>query len=42
MNTPPEDYELLRWLDGEMNEAETAAFEARLAADPALKAEATS
>lgn len=40
MNTPPEDYELLRWLDGEMNEAETAAFEARLAADPALKAEA--
>jgi anti-sigma factor RsiW len=40
MNTPPEDYELLRWLDGEMNEAETAAFEARLAAEPALQAEA--
>jgi hypothetical protein len=40
MNTPPEDYELLRWLDGEMNDAERAAFEARLAADPALQGEA--
>lgn len=40
MKTPTEDHDLLRWLDGEMSAAEKAAFEARLAADPALKAEA--
>jgi hypothetical protein len=40
MKTPTEDHDLLRWLDGEMNAAEKAAFESRLAADPALKAEA--
>lgn len=40
MKTPPEDHDLLRWLDGEMSAAEKAAFESRLAADTALKAEA--
>ncbi len=40
MKTPTEDHDLLRWLDGEMSAAEKAAFEARLTADPALKAEA--
>lgn len=40
MKTPTEDHDLLRWLDGEMNAAEKAAFESRLASDPALKAEA--
>lgn len=40
MNTPPEDHDLLRWMDGEMNAAEKAAFEARLEATPELKAEA--
>lgn len=40
MKTPTEDHDLLRWLDGEMSAAEKATFEARLTADPALKAEA--
>jgi len=40
MKTPPEDHDLLRWLDGEMSAAERERFEARLSADPALKAEA--
>lgn len=40
MNPPPEDHDLLRWLDGEMNAADKAAFEARLAVEPALKSEA--
>ena len=40
MKTPTEDHDLLRWLDGEMSAAEKAAFESRIAADPALKAEA--
>lgn len=40
MKTPPEDHDLLRWLDGEMSAAERERFDARLAADPALKAEA--
>lgn len=40
MKTPPEDHDLLRWLDGEMSAAEKAAFESRLTTDPALKAEA--
>lgn len=38
---PTDNEELLaRWLDGELNEVERAAFEARLAADPSLRAEA--
>jgi anti-sigma-K factor RskA len=40
MKTPPEDHDLHRWLDGAMNAAEKAAFEARMATDPALKDEA--
>lgn len=40
MNTNQDEQELTRWLDGEMNAAETAAFEARLQLDPALRAEA--
>lgn len=40
MKTPPEDHDLIRWLDGEMDAAERARFDARLQADPALKAEA--
>ncbi len=40
MKTPPEDHDLIRWLDGEMNEAERARFTTRLEAEPELKAEA--
>lgn len=40
MKTPPEDHDLIRWLDGEMSEAESLRFTARLDADPDLKAEA--
>lgn len=40
MKTPPEDHDLIRWLDGEMNAAERERFTARLDSDPALKAEA--
>ena len=40
MKTPPEDHDLIRWLDEEMTDAERTAFEARLDADPTLKAEA--
>ena len=40
MKTPTEDHDLLRWLDGEMSAAQKAAFESRLASDPALKEEA--
>lgn len=40
MKTPPEDHDLIRWLDGEMDAAERARFTARLESDPALKAEA--
>jgi len=40
MNTNIEEQELTRWLDGELNAAECAAFEARLQNDPALRAEA--
>ncbi len=39
MKTPPEDHDLIRWLDGEMTPAERERYAARLAADPALKAE---
>ncbi len=39
---PTRDEELMaRWLDGEMSDAERAEFEARLAADPDLRDEAT-
>lgn len=38
---PTSDEELLaRWLDGELNDAERASFEARLEAEPSLRAEA--
>ena len=40
MKTPPEDHELIRWLDGEMSAAESERFAARLDANPALKQEA--
>ena len=39
MKTPFEDHDLIRWLDGEMTDAERVSFSARLDADPALKAE---
>jgi anti-sigma factor RsiW len=39
MKTPSEDHDLIRWLDGEMTDAERVSFSARLDADPALKAE---
>jgi anti-sigma factor RsiW len=39
MKTPSEDHDLIRWLDGEMNEAERSGFATRLEADPGLKAE---
>lgn len=39
MKTPSEDHDLIRWLDGEMTDAERASFSARLESDPALKAE---
>ncbi len=39
MKTPSEDHDLIRWLDGEMNEIESSRFAARLESDPALKAE---
>jgi anti-sigma-K factor RskA len=39
MKTPSEDHDLIRFLDGEMNDAERASFEARMAADPMLKSE---
>lgn len=38
----PDDQLLARWLDGELNEQETARFEALMAADPALRDEAES
>lgn len=40
MKTPTEDHDLIRWLDGEMDAAESARFTLRLESDPALKAEA--
>ena len=42
MKTPPEDHDLIRWLDGEMNETERTAFEERLESEPALKSMAQS
>ena len=40
MKPPSEEHDLIRWLDGEMNETERAAFEARIKANPALAQEA--
>lgn len=40
MKPPSEDHDLIRWLDGEMNDTELAAFEARLKDDPVLAKEA--
>jgi hypothetical protein len=41
MKTPSENHDLIRFLDGEMSDAECASFEARMAADPKLKSEVT-
>lgn len=40
MKHPSEEHDLTRWIDGEMNDAECATFEARLKQDPALAKEA--
>jgi anti-sigma factor RsiW len=40
MNPTHDEENLIRWLDGEMDEAEQTRFEARLQADPVLHAEA--
>lgn len=40
MKPPSENHDLIRWLDGEMTDAERAAFDAELKADPALAKEA--
>lgn len=40
MRPPSEDHDLIRWLDGEMNDTECASFEARLKSDPFLAKEA--
>ncbi|MBL9118036.1 MAG: hypothetical protein JNJ83_23710 [Verrucomicrobiaceae bacterium] len=40
MNTTQNEENLVRWLDGEMDEAERERFEAQLEADPVLKSEA--
>lgn len=39
MKTPPDETQIVRFLDGEMDAAEKSAFEASLAADPELRAE---
>ena len=39
MKTPPDENQIVRWLDGEMDEAEKAVFLAALDADPGLRAE---
>ena len=40
MKHPSEEHDLIRWIDGEMNETERTTFEARLKDDPALATEA--
>ncbi|MDZ4401191.1 hypothetical protein [Prosthecobacter sp.] len=40
MKPPSEDHDLIRWLDGEMSEAERTSFEERLKQDPVLAKEA--
>lgn len=42
MKTPPEDTDLLRWLDDEMTPLERERFAARLSVEPALRREAES
>jgi anti-sigma factor RsiW len=42
MKTPPEDTDLLRWLDDEMTPLERERFAARLTVEPALRREAES
>ena len=39
MKTPPDENQIVRWLDGEMTATEKSAFEVYLASDPALRAE---
>ena len=39
MKTPPDENQIVRWLDGEMDAAEKSDFETRLASDPVLRAE---
>ena len=39
MKTPPDETQIVRFLDGEMDSAEKSAFEASLAANPELRAE---
>ena len=39
MKTPPDETQIVRFLDGEMDAAQKSAFEASLAADPALRVE---
>lgn len=40
MTPPSEEHDLIRWIDGEMNETERTAFEERLKQDPVLAKEA--
>lgn len=40
MKHPSEEHDLVRWIDGEMNEAERATFEERFKHEPALATEA--
>lgn len=40
MKHPSEEHDLIRWIDGEMNETESRAFETRLKSDPVLAKEA--
>lgn len=40
MKPPSENHDLIRWLDGEMNDAERASFEEQLKHGPALEREA--
>jgi anti-sigma factor RsiW len=40
MKHPSEEHDLIRWIDGEMNETERTSFEERLKDDPALATEA--
>jgi negative regulator of sigma E activity len=39
MKTPPDETQIVRWLDGEMDASEKSAFDAMLAQDPELRAE---
>ena len=39
MKTPPDESQIVRWLDGEMTASERSAFDAILSQDPELRAE---